>query len=561
MFRNVSRNFIFLAILILFACAFCFGGYKAVRITYTISGSSGIGGVVMKGLPGDPVCDADGFYSVTVDYGWKGSVIAVKEGFVFEPVERNYSKVVGNQIDQNYSGSLIKLTISGSAGVIGAVLEGLEGEVVSDENGEYTATVDYGWSGVVTPVKEGYDFDPGFHDYEHVRENQSDQGFVAKLKTFVISGSTGLEGVALKGLPEDVVSDSKGNYSVIVDYGWKGRVTAILEGYTFEPAGKAYSKTVADHSRQDYAADRIILTIAGNAGQEGVAMNGLGDNIVSDSKGNYTAKVDYDFSGTVRPSKKGYIFSPAEIDYSNLKRDKVNDRYSAKLKTFTISGSAGMGGVVMKGLAGEPVTNDDGSYSAVVNYGWKGVVVPAKEGYSFDPAEMVYGDIIANESDQNYFGEVLSYIVSGVVSRKGIPVGGVVVDGLPGGPVTNGDGFYSVIVDYGWAGAAEPKKKGHTFEPASLTYSHVVKDQPQDYEATLLQFVISGVITAGSQPLKGVVVKAGKGGGSVTTDDRGEYEIYVDYGFSDSVRPEKEGYTFEPSSRYTKVTEMASERI
>lgn len=560
MLRNVSRNLIFLAVLILFASSVCFGGYKAVRITYTISGSTGIDGVVMEGLPGDPVCDADGFYSVTVDYGWAGNVTPVKQGFEFSPAERNYAKVVGNQASQNYRGSLLKYTISGSAGVIGAILEGLDGEVYSDKNGNYTATVNYGWSGVVTPVKEGYDFYPQYYEYEFVRGDEKNQAFVAELKTFVISGSTNLGGVVLKGFPDAAISDNVGDYSVTVDYGWNGHVTAVLEGYTFEPASTMYSKTVADHFRQDYAADRIILTISGNAGQSGVTMNGLGVNTVSDARGNYSAKVDYDFSGTVRPSKKGYNFMPAKVDYTNLKRDKVNDRYAAKLKTYTISGSAGMGGVVMKGLAGSPITKSDGSYSVQVNYGWKGVVTATKKGYSFDPAEMAYEDISANQSDQDYAGEILSYIVSGVVSSDGSPIGGVVLNGLPGGPVTDEDGFYSVIVDYGWTGGVEPTKKGHTFKPESFAYRHVMKDYPQNYEATLFQFAVSGVITAGGQPLKGVVVKADKGGGSGTTNGNGEYKLFVDYGFSGSVRPEKDGYTFEPSNRFTKVTEMASER-
>ena len=560
MFRNISRGFICLAVFVLVAGAVCFGGYKAVRITYTISGSTGIAGVVMKGLPGDPVCDADGSYSVTVDYGWKGSVVPIKEGFVFEPGELSYAKVVANQVDQDYEGSLIRLTISGSAGVIGAAMKGLGGEVVSDENGKYSAVVDYGWQGAITPVKEGYDFVPQFNQYERITSNQTDQDFTANLKTFTISGSTGLEGVVLKGFGEDIVSNSKGRYSVRVDYGWNGTVTAVLEGYTFDPAGRTYSKVVGGHVHQDYAADRITLTVSGNTGQGGVLLKGLGGNTVSDERGDYSAKVDYDFSGIVTPAKEGYVFKPANIEYSNLKRDKVNERYSAKLKTFTVSGSAGIGGVVMKGLPGDPVTNEDGTYAALVNYGWDGVVVPVKEGHSFEPSERIYKSVSVNHADQSYAGQLLSFIVSGVVARDASPVSKVSIEGLPGDPITNEDGYYSVIVDYGWEGTVTAKKKGYTFEPEIVTYDKVTKDISRDYEATLLTFAVSGVITFDGQPLSDVVVNAGEGGPSGKTDESGKYEIFVDYGFRGSVRPEKEGYTFEPSSRFTKVTEMASER-
>ena len=51
-------------------------------------------------------------------------------------------------------------TIQGSTGVPGVTMTGLPSQngqtVVTDQNGFYSAVVDYGWSGTVRPAKEGW---------------------------------------------------------------------------------------------------------------------------------------------------------------------------------------------------------------------------------------------------------------------------------------------------------------------------------------------------------------------------------------------------------------------
>jgi len=54
--------------------------------------------------------------------------------------------------------------------------------------------------------------------------------------------------------------------------------------------------------------------------------------------------------------------------------------WMVSMKTFTISGTAGIAGVIMSGLPGNPVTTGGGgSYSAVVPYGCSGTVTPIKK--------------------------------------------------------------------------------------------------------------------------------------------------------------------------------------
>jgi hypothetical protein len=149
-----------------------------------------------------------------------------------------------------------------------------------------------------------------------------------------------------------------------------------------------------------------------------------------------------------------------------------------KVQTFAISGTASIAGVTMKGLPGDPITNNHGYYMAVVNYGWSGTVTPTKEGYSFEPPHLRYAKV-ASDLNDDYQAKILKYTISGQV---GMP--GVEMTGLPGNPVTDEKGLYSTTIEYGWKGRVEPKKEGYRFEPRSKLYSVVKTDlHDQNYIA------------------------------------------------------------------------------
>ena len=79
--------------------------------TFTITGAvtvggTGLPGVVMNGLPGNPLTDGDGIYSVTVSSGWTGRVTPLKAGYILNPVFLDYNTITANQTNQNYIGTL-----------------------------------------------------------------------------------------------------------------------------------------------------------------------------------------------------------------------------------------------------------------------------------------------------------------------------------------------------------------------------------------------------------------------------------------------------------------------
>ena len=141
-------------------------------------------------------------------------------------------------------------------------------------------------------------------------------------------------------------------------------------------------------------------------------------------------------------------------------------------RTFTISGSTGLGGVEMQGLPGNVVTGPSGYYSATVKQGWSGVIMPVKEGYLFVPRQRAYTDVIDDQPNQDYAAQRITFTISGTTR-----VSGVMMQGLPGNPVTDESGNYSAEVEYGWAGVVEPSKEGFTFMPPHRLYSKVTRDQ------------------------------------------------------------------------------------
>lgn len=64
--------------------------------------------------------------------------------------------------------------------------------------------------------------------------------------------------------------------------------------------------------------------------------------------------------------------------------------------TITYEG-AGLSGVVMSGLPGNPATDSSGYYSASVDDGWSGTVTPTLSGYLFDPVSSSYSNVTSNQ--------------------------------------------------------------------------------------------------------------------------------------------------------------------
>ncbi len=221
--------------------------------TFTISGKVGLSRVTIMGLPGEPVTDERGYYNATVDYGWSGTATPTKEGYSFVPASKVYHNVNSDRANDNYAPKIITNTISGMIGMPGVVMQGLPRNIVTDEAGYYTSTVDYGWVGTVKPVKEGYKFKPAGKNYTNVIANLKNQDYTAEQLTFTISDVIIVSGNPIPGvrvLASNAggasVTDARGRFNIKVPYGWSGELALEKEGLQFNPPTQSFTNVTTN---------------------------------------------------------------------------------------------------------------------------------------------------------------------------------------------------------------------------------------------------------------------------------------------------------------------------
>ena len=78
------------------------------------------------------------------------------------------------------------------------------------------------------------------------------------------------------------------------------------------------------------------------------------------------------------------------------------------------------------------------------------------------------------------------YAIGGTVTAGGSALAGVVLNGLPGNPVTNGSGIYAASVSPGWSGTVIPTLAGYSFTPVQTVYSTIYSNQTTNYTAVAL---------------------------------------------------------------------------
>ncbi len=295
---------------------------------------------------------------------------------------------------------------------------------------------------------------------------------------------------------------ANGTYSYGVDYGTSTTITPSKTGYsTWSPAARTLNAITVDQSGQNFIGILDTFTISGTVSDgsdpiEGATVSfSYGNHTeTTDSAGHYSYVVPYGATTTITPAKTGYsTWSPASLTLANVAANKPNQNFTGTIDTFDVSGTVTSGGDPLAGVTitfshdGHSVTTAaDGTYSSAVPYGTSTAITPTKAGYStWNPASISLTDVTAAQANQDFAGTPDTFTVSGTITLDGNGLANVTLNGLPGSPVSNGTGGYSVIVDYGWSGTVTPSLNGYIFSPAERTYSSVSADQlSQDYAAT-----------------------------------------------------------------------------
>jgi len=467
--------------------------------------------------------------------------------------------LVPSTFAQFTGGGMKHFVISGNTGVGGVTLVGFKGGPInSDSSGYYSIQVPFGWTGNVTPNKEGYTFEPSNLRFDPVKANRDAQDFIATIRTFTISGSCGLQpGVVLNGFPDGpVLVSGQGRYSVEVPYGWSGSVTPVLEGFEFRPPSKPYQPVKRNMSTENYTVEKLMFSISGTLSVPGgpvagVIMKGLPGDPITGPDGRYSVRVDYKWSGTVTPTKDGYIFDPPMKSYQDLDMDRMAEDFYGSVITYTISGNVGIPGVKLNGLPGNVISDASGQYIATVSYGLSGKITPARDGYEFSPPHIAFQRVTEDLIFQNFEAKEILVQIAGSVNLPEADKAGVQMQGLvdPNGSIvmTDARGRYQVVVPYGWFGEVSPSIEGYTFSPPSKLYENVTRDRiTENYSASRIKHTISGRITPVDQNVDVANIVLEGFPTRVTTNPIGEFSTQVPFDWSNKVTPRKAGLAYNP---------------
>ncbi len=379
-------------------------------------------------------CSATSINHAVVLVGWQddadGGYWIMRNSWGMGWGEQGYMRIRYNCDSIGYAATFIRYfpyMISGSvtrpdgSGVPGAVLSGLPRNPVSADNGYYSTRINAGFSGTVTPTRAGFVIDPPSITLTNVPGDLGNQNFTATPLPFALSGhvrrqnGTPLADVTLNGLPGSPITDADGFYSVIVDGGWAGQVMPLRIYCTFSPGYRYYADVTTDTPNQDYTATVAQVSISGDIrrsnGQPvpGVPLFGLPGECWSFYNGHWGYWVEKGWSGTVTPALDCLGFAPLSLTFVNVTTTITGQNFEAFDDLPTISGlvrnasDAGVSGVVLSGLPGNPLTDANGYYGATVTCGFTGLITPVESEYSFDPPQREYGQEVFTDQDAQDF--------------------------------------------------------------------------------------------------------------------------------------------------------------
>ena len=515
----------------------------------------------------------NGAYSRSVTAGWAGTITPALAGFAFTPVSRTLGAQTANVANLNFTARPVQ-TISGTvfgnnlpmAGVT-VTLSGGAGSGVTDANGVYTVQVDTGWSGRAVPSKANTSFAPAFLDYTNVSTNMVAQNYDATAVLTIsgnitTTGSSPASGVILYfGGVGTATTDAAGNYTMTLPAPWSGVVTPDQAGSSFNPASITYTSVSTDQVAQNYISSGSILITGTVVDSLGVAIPAAtltastGHTAATNASGVYSFYLPAPFTGTVTPSKSGYVFTPSTTTYTAQAADISGQNYTAGA-VITVSGrvtlnALGLAGATATFSTGETALTDiNGNFTAIVPRPYSGSVSIAKAGYFIAPASRSIVGATTNQTGLS-FTAVTAIPITGQILSGGAPLPNVVVTFSNNGGVyqTDANGTYTGNVPSRWSGTITPTRTGYTFTPALRNLSNVTTAPAAQNFTGAAIYSISGTIINGALPLSGVRLTLSNNGGSVTTNAAGAYSISVPAGWTGTITPVLRGYTFSPTNK------------
>lgn len=375
--------------------------------------------------------DENGFFHVKAPIGYSGFITPRELGYAFEPDTIFYHNLMADIGNQDFNAFSSHHTVSGTVTTGGVGFEGvqisfpMEGSTYTDAQGNYAYQVPHGYDWNIRASKEYYRFEPNYIDLGSVLADTAGNDFTGFHCPHKITGTVILEGAPFESVfmyaDNGAISgstDENGNYTVYVPEGWSGTIEPGEYGYGFTPESIPYSNVTGDITDQDYTAYEILeYTISGtildysSASMAGVTvqLTNTTQSTTTASDGTYSFTAETGYTGQIIPSMADYTFDPTSRNINFLNSHLVDQNFTGAPEMIPVSGIVSCNGQPLEGvllnfenITNNPVTASDGFYSCDVPYNWSGTVTPSKAGYTFDPENRIYTNVVAEIPNQDY---------------------------------------------------------------------------------------------------------------------------------------------------------------
>ncbi|MEI6210302.1 MAG: choice-of-anchor D domain-containing protein [bacterium] len=502
------------------------------------------------------ISGTNGGYTFTnLAFGWSGVVSArALNGALYSRGNITnsyaYSAITSNQVAQDFTWIQSMVTVAGTflrddgvavpvAGASIRFVGGVSGvpyasasPVAADADGNYTALVPVGWTGVtvVSHADAGGVFRPSSRSYASpVSSSTNFQNYYwMPPLNLTVSGTVryrdngeNAPGVTVSANGVEIVTGAGGQYSIPVPYLWSGSISVSSpRGGVFLPTSYAVPTVHASVSNQDFLwtppspqVSGRILNADNGVGVAGVVLtfldsySGLSYARTTDVTGAYAMILPYKiWTGSISPAYiPGGVFNPATMLLSNVVFDTVLTNW-LWTPPKTVSGCVvrndsyrPVEGVTIRFVSDNAVfTNStttavDGTYTLTLPRAMGGTNRPAYlPGSVFSPTQRVYlASVTNNLVNQDYLWWPSGITISGTVTdNNGSPLPGAVLTlanatnaapSISNAPltVTSGAlGTYSFTVPPGWSGSVTPAySNGNFFLPPIIRFAAVTNDQ------------------------------------------------------------------------------------
>ncbi len=371
---------------------------------------------------------------------------------------------VNSDFSKPFKGTTRGTTISGTIkNGAGEVVPGVQliasengGQTITDSKGKYYLSVTPGWSGKITPSKQGYDLRPPQLQYRDVQTDREGEDYRAEAITKISGRVTDSRGNGVadatltfsdsKGI-YSLETDSNGNYIFTAPYGWTGELTISKPRYLFNPHGKTFHDVKSPQPLNNFFAFKPPQ-IRGR---------------VTDRKGRGIDNIQIVFSkgpGLESPVYPPSLRSPRSQD--PIQRESKNEsenKSENKSENGSQNGSQNRGETYFR-------TNEKGEYTRILPLNWQGIVRPFRKGYLFYPSQRSYGvlgsDVLKRaqnftaELDTRFFLSINGcYMVAAEGNFKEIYGKGIFFSGFK-------LGYRLYRAFYLWSGYQMASQKGNT---------------------------------------------------------------------------------------------------